>query len=227
MKRKTVLLSLVLTLALVFGAFQASFAAFRIGTATDGNEYAIETAAIALMNDKADAGYKVVGTDKLAGWVDSGKEMLIIDTMPEGSWSAHRVPGAVNVECGDNGSNGEFTDEQKAALLKAVRKYSGYKPETTYYWNTKTKKWSTKKSSKYWGKCTRKGDKYYGKKTKTIRPYIKDKTIVVYCGFVKCKRSHEAAKYLVENGYTKVYRYPGGISAWGDAELAFEGTDAE
>lgn len=229
MKRKTAILSLVLTLALVFGAFQVTFAnKFNIGTAIDGNEYNIETAAFNLMNDTADAGYKLVSTDKLAGWVDSGKDMLIVDTMPAGSWSAHRVPGAVNVECGDNGPNGEFTDEQKAALLKAVRKYSGYKPETTYYWNTKIKKWSTKKpSSKNWGKCTRKGDKYYGKKTKTIKPYIKDKTIVIYCGFVKCKRSHAAAAYLVENGYTKVYRYPGGIEAWGDAELAFEGTDAE
>lgn len=229
MKRKTVLISLVLTIALILGAFQASFAAFKIGTATDGNEYTIEKAALDLKTDTAKAGYKLVGTDQLAGWVDSGEKMLIIDTMPAGSWNAHRVPGAINVECGDNGPNGDFTDEQKADLLKAVRKYSGYKPETTYYWNTKTKKWQTKKPTKNWGKCTRKGDKYYGKKTKTIKPYVKDKKIVVYCGFVKCKRSHEAAAYLVENGYTKVYRYPGGISAWGDADpaLPFEGTDAE
>ena len=163
MKRKTAILSLVLTLALVFGAFQVTFAnKFNIGTAIDGNEYNIETAAFNLMNDTADAGYKLVSTDKLAGWVDSGKDMLIVDTMPAGSWSAHRVPGAVNVECGDNGPNGEFTDEQKAALLKAVRKYSGYKPETTYYWNTKTKKWSTKtlKKTSYTFKNLKSGKKY-------------------------------------------------------------------
>lgn len=43
-----------------------------------------------------------------------------------------------------------------------------------------------------------------------------DKTqpLVLYCGFVSCRRSHIGAKFLVEKGYTNVYRYPGGISAW-------------
>jgi thiosulfate/3-mercaptopyruvate sulfurtransferase len=42
----------------------------------------------------------------------------------------------------------------------------------------------------------------------------KGKTIVLYCGFVGCRRSHIGAKILVDNGFTNVYRYPGGISAW-------------
>lgn len=42
----------------------------------------------------------------------------------------------------------------------------------------------------------------------------KDKTIVIYCGFVACRRSHIGAKILVENGFSNVYRYPGGITAW-------------
>jgi rhodanese-related sulfurtransferase len=42
----------------------------------------------------------------------------------------------------------------------------------------------------------------------------KEKTIVVYCGFVACRRSHIGAKILVENGFQNVYRYPGGITAW-------------
>ena len=236
MKRKTTILALVLAFVMSFGSLSV-FAAVGPPTAdtekavkgvqsmdTLKDELSAERFAMDLAEQTEQGGYKLVDTATVKTMTDA----VIVDTMPAGSWSAHRVPGAVNVECGDNGPNGEFTDEQKAALLKAVRKYSGYKPETTYYWNTKIKKWSTKKpSSKNWGKCTRKGDKYYGKKTKTIKPYIKDKTIVIYCGFVKCKRSHAAAAYLVENGYTKVYRYPGGIEAWGDAELAFEGTDAE
>jgi len=226
MKRKNTLLSLVLTVALVLGAFTASFAAFNIGTATNGNEYDIEKAAFALQADTKSGGYKLCDTDKLAGWVDSGREMLVIDTMPAGSWNAHRVPGAINAVCGDNGPNGEFTTEQQDALLKAVKDYSG-KKAVKYYWNSKSKKWvSSKPAAKYWTKCTKKSDKYYGKKTKTVNRDVKDKLIVVYCGFVKCKRSHAAADYLVKNGYTKVYRYPGGISAWGDAELPFEGTDA-
>jgi rhodanese-related sulfurtransferase len=42
----------------------------------------------------------------------------------------------------------------------------------------------------------------------------KGKTMVLYCGFVACRRSHIGAKILVENGFTNVYRYPGGITAW-------------
>ena len=42
----------------------------------------------------------------------------------------------------------------------------------------------------------------------------KGKLIVVYCGYTSCRRSHLGAKTLVENGYTSVYRYPGGIVGW-------------
>jgi rhodanese-related sulfurtransferase len=42
----------------------------------------------------------------------------------------------------------------------------------------------------------------------------KDKTIVVYCGFVACRRSSIAASILVKNGFKNVYKYPGGIVAW-------------
>ena len=42
----------------------------------------------------------------------------------------------------------------------------------------------------------------------------KDKTIVVYCGFVKCTRSHNGAVWAKKLGYKNVVRYPGGIFAW-------------
>ena len=42
----------------------------------------------------------------------------------------------------------------------------------------------------------------------------KQKPVVVYCGFVKCARSHNAAVFARELGYTDVKRYPGGIHAW-------------
>lgn len=45
----------------------------------------------------------------------------------------------------------------------------------------------------------------------------KDKTVVVYCGFVACRRSHLGAKILVENGFNNVYRYPAGIVGWQEA----------
>jgi len=46
----------------------------------------------------------------------------------------------------------------------------------------------------------------------------KDKTLVFYCGFVKCTRSHNGAMWAVKLGYKKVYRYPGGIKAWMEAD---------
>ena len=46
----------------------------------------------------------------------------------------------------------------------------------------------------------------------------KDKTIVIYCGFVKCTRSHNGAAWAVKMGYKNVYRYPGGIFAWKGAD---------
>ena len=42
----------------------------------------------------------------------------------------------------------------------------------------------------------------------------KDKKIIVYCGFVKCTRSHNGALWAKKIGYKNVYRYPGGIFAW-------------
>jgi thiosulfate/3-mercaptopyruvate sulfurtransferase len=50
----------------------------------------------------------------------------------------------------------------------------------------------------------------------------KDKTIVFYCGFVKCTRSHNAAAFAKKLGYKNVYRFPGGIFAWKGADYPVE-----
>lgn len=50
----------------------------------------------------------------------------------------------------------------------------------------------------------------------------KNKPIIVYCGFVKCTRSHNGAVWAKKLGYTKVYRLPGGIFAWKGANLPIE-----
>ena len=42
----------------------------------------------------------------------------------------------------------------------------------------------------------------------------KNKVIVIYCGFVKCTRSHNGAVWAKKMGYENVYRYTGGIFAW-------------
>lgn len=46
----------------------------------------------------------------------------------------------------------------------------------------------------------------------------KDRTIVFYCGFVRCTRSHNGAMWAVKYGYKNVYRHPGGIKAWAEAD---------
>ena len=50
----------------------------------------------------------------------------------------------------------------------------------------------------------------------------KEKSIVIYCGFVKCTRSHNGAAWAVKLGYKNVYRYPGGIFAWKGADFPIE-----
>lgn len=42
----------------------------------------------------------------------------------------------------------------------------------------------------------------------------KERIVVVYCGFVKCTRSHNGALWAKKLGYKNVYRFAGGIYAW-------------
>ena len=46
----------------------------------------------------------------------------------------------------------------------------------------------------------------------------KNRVIVFYCGFVKCTRSHNGAMWAVKSGYKNIYRHPGGIKAWDEAD---------
>jgi rhodanese-related sulfurtransferase len=50
----------------------------------------------------------------------------------------------------------------------------------------------------------------------------KNRTIVFYCGFTKCTRSHNAAMWAVRLGYNDVYRLPGGVKAWKEAGYALD-----
>jgi len=50
----------------------------------------------------------------------------------------------------------------------------------------------------------------------------RERKIVFYCGFVKCTRSHNGALWAVKQGYTNVYRHPGGIFAWKGAGYQVE-----
>jgi rhodanese-related sulfurtransferase len=46
----------------------------------------------------------------------------------------------------------------------------------------------------------------------------KERLLVIYCGFTKCGRSHNGALWAKRLGYANVFRHPGGIKAWGQAD---------
>jgi thiosulfate/3-mercaptopyruvate sulfurtransferase len=166
------LMTLVLTSAVFAGCSSntgtsTTTPAKTVGTAVDGNEASIETAAIKLVNQTKAGGYNLVSTADLKSWVDSGKAMVVIDTMPASSFTDGHIKGAVNAELPKTQAEGT-TAEQKAAFIKLL-------------------------------------------------PADKNATIVVYCGFVACGRSDVGAVIAMQEGYTNVYRYSGGIVAWKDA----------
>ena len=137
-----------------------------------------DAGAVKLIREVQRGGYDVVTTEELKKWIDSGKEMLIVDTMPyEDSYRKQHVPGAVQ-------------------FLFPI-------PEM----NT----WDSRETD---GKTKEDFIKLLGSD--------KEKTIVIYCGFVKCTRSHNGAAWAVKLGYNNVYRYPGGVFAWKGADYPVE-----
>jgi len=64
-----------------------------------------------------------------------------------------------------------------------------------------------------------------GKSKKDYEQFLgqdKDRLVVIYCGFVKCTRSHNGAMWAKKLGYKNVVRFPGGIFAWKGAGYPVE-----
>ena len=129
-----------------------------------------EAGAVKLVREVQKGGYNLVTTEELKQWIDTKKDMVLVDTMPyEDSYKKQHVPGAVQ-------------------FLFPI-------PDMN--------QWDTKETG-----------------GKTQEDYIKllgndkNKPIIIYCGFVKCTRSHNGAVWAVKLGYKNVYRYSGGIFAW-------------
>jgi rhodanese-related sulfurtransferase len=141
-------------------------------------EVETETCAVKLVREVHQGGYDVVTTAELKQWIDSGRDMVIVDTMPyEASYKKNHVPGAVQ-------------------FLFPI-------PEMT--------QWNTQETD---GKSQEDFIKLLGSD--------KNKIVLIYCGFVKCTRSHNGAAWAVKLGYNNVYRYPGGIFAWKGADYPME-----
>lgn len=153
---------------IVVGIMSLAFAGSASAqTSPKGLEVPIEKAAIKFAADVKDGGYKVVDTEELKKWIDEGKKITVISTLPPADDKAMGVlPAAVNGSMPKNEK--ELTPAEKDNVVKVAGADKG-------------------------------------------------QVIVVYCGFVACRRSHIGAKILVENGFQNVYRYPGGVIAWKEA----------
>ena len=158
--------------AVIIGLFALCLGstAFAFGTDKFKEEVEKEQGAVKLLREVQQGGYGIVTTDELKGMLDSGKDVLVIDTMPyEDSYKKNHIPGA------------------KQFLFPI--------PDM--------KEWDAKET----------GGKTQADFEALLGP-DKDKTTVVYCGFVKCTRSHNGAVWAKKLGYKNVKRYTGGIYAW-------------
>lgn len=206
MKKRKSILALLLVLVLSIGTFQPVFAGANLDTSKVGDEVNVEAVSMALYNDTIEGKYKLVDTKTVKKWIKNPKKVVVVDTMPADWFAQRHIPGAINSFAPlkqPTDLEKPFSKKQVAAFEKALVK--------------KVKKACTEK-------VTVKGKN--GKK-KTVPRVNYKKKVVVYCGFVKCTRSHIGAKALRKAGFKNVYRHPGGISAWIDAGYAVEGTDAK
>ena len=136
-------------------------------------ELETEKIAIKLTRETVKGGYGIVRTDELKKWLDEGKSMLIVDTMPYAdSYVKEHIPGAVPFEFPIEEVT-TLDDKTRADFVKLLGEDKG-------------------------------------------------RLLVFYCGFTKCGRSHNGAFWAKQLGYTNVYRHPGGIKAWGQADLPVE-----
>jgi rhodanese-related sulfurtransferase len=169
----------VLKMILVVGL--VAVMAVPAGAFLDGKfekELAKEAGAVKLVREVQRGDYDLVTTEELKEWIDSGKDMLIVDTMPyEASYKKQHVPGAVQFLFPIPDMNQWDAKETDDKTLEDYKKLLGDN---------------------------------------------KNKTLVIYCGFVKCTRSHNGAAWAAKLGYKNVYRYPGGIFAWKGADFPIE-----
>ncbi len=173
-KKRNILISLFIIAVIAAGA------AFAVLSTTGGifeEEVEKEAMAVKIVGEVNRGDYDLVATDTLKSWIDSGKEMVVVDTMPYDHYLKKHIPGAgqfvfpiPDMNTWDASETGGKTKADYEALLG---------PD-------------------------------------------KNKTIVIYCGFVKCTRSHNGAMWAKRLGYKNVYRHPGGIYAWQGAGYPVE-----
>lgn len=112
--------------ALAFAASGAPNDWVGLRSVSSTTEVAVETQIFNNAQMVKEGKYTTIDTAKMKKWIDSGKKMVLIDTMPASQWNNAHLPGAVNcVAPMGKYMNTELKWEagQKTALKKAV----GYK----------------------------------------------------------------------------------------------------
>ncbi len=172
--KSTIHLSLIIGLTFTLIAAFANPAVALFGKNKFELEVEKEQGAVKLAREAMSGGYNLVTTVELKHWIDSGRDMVILDTMPyEASYKKNHIPGA----------------KQMLFPIPFMNQ------------------WDSSKT-----------DNKSPEDFKSLLGSNMNKTIVIYCGFVKCTRSHNGALWAKKMGYRNVYRYSGGIFAWKGAE---------
>ena len=154
---------------MVLAVFSMGFSFTALAADKYEKEVEAEQAAVKLVREVQRGGYDVITGAELKNLIDAGKDILIVDTMPDKHYKKIHVPGA------------------KQFLFPI--------PEM--------EQWDAKET----GGMTEKDYEY-------LLGSDKNKTIIIYCGFVKCTRSHNGAMWAKRLGYQNVLRFSGGIFAW-------------
>ncbi len=196
MKRKATILALVLTFVLSF----SSLSVFAAGAPTEVTKQAIKDAKVqSILSVKDEVSAEQFAVD-LCDQVTKGKYKLVTTKKLKG-WVDKKSAVVV-----DTMPVGWYDNRHIPGAVQATAGGEDGSKGPAFL--------MTKAEKKQLLKVVKKATK--GKKNKKV---------VLYCGFTKCQRSHQAAMYLKKKGYKKVYRYAGGISAWVDAGYPIEGKD--
>ncbi len=156
--------------ALLLLILTTSANSYGFGNSKFKKEVEVEASAVKLTREVLEGGYDLITTSELKKLLESGQDILIVDTMPyKASYKKAHIPGAVQ-------------------FLFPIEPM---------------KEWNSAETD--------------GKSEADFRALLgsdKEKEIIIYCGFVKCTRSHNGALWAKKLGYKNVYRYSGGIFAW-------------
>ena len=196
MKRKATILALVLTFVLSF----SSLSVFAAGAPTEVTKQAIKDAKVqSILSVKDEVSAEQFAVD-LCDQVTKGKYKLVTTKKLKG-WVDNKSAVVV-----DTMPVGWYDNRHIPGAVQATAGGEDGSKGPAFL--------MTKAEKKQLLKVVKKATKGN-----------KNKKVVLYCGFTKCQRSHQAAMYLKKKGYKKVYRYAGGISAWVDAGYPIEGKD--